>query len=77
MSAKHTPGPYEEAAHLLGWKYEPGMGGWINTLNPDHRRGSNWSDLYVARDAEDACFQDGIETEDEARSAIAKAKGAA
>jgi hypothetical protein len=55
--------PYRMAAELLGWKWSAAHGGMISE---SHRNGPEWSDYSVAMDAEDACFQDGIENEAEA-----------
>ncbi len=56
---------WKAAAEKLGWEYSPAYGGYIHPnyhpLGPSDQFASYPSDM----DAEDACFIDGIETEDE------------
>lgn len=59
--------PYTKAAELLGWKWSNAHGGFISE---GHRNGSEWKDYFVADDAEDACFHDGIENEAQAAALI-------
>lgn len=54
---------YSKAATILGWKKSEAHGGLISE---NHRNGSEWKDYFVATDAEDACFQDGIENDEQA-----------
>ena len=62
---------WAEAAELLGWEYSPAYAGWVH---PNHiRPGSSRSDCdgYPSDvSAEEACFQDGIETLDQAVALI-------
>jgi hypothetical protein len=61
--------PYQKAAELLGWKWSHAHGGLINE---GHRNGPDWSVYFVATDAQDACFQDGIENDAEAAAYVAR-----
>ncbi|NTF18109.1 hypothetical protein G6L37_06800 [Agrobacterium rubi] len=58
---------YVKAAAILGWKWSDAHGGLISE---SHRNGPEWKDYFVALDAEDACFQDGIENDAEAADLV-------
>jgi hypothetical protein len=58
---------YQKAAGLLGWKWSDAHGGLISE---SHRKGPDWADYFVAEDAEDACFQDGIENDAQAAAYV-------
>jgi hypothetical protein len=60
---------YQKASELLGWKWSDAHGGLISE---GHRKGPEWSDYFVAEDAEDACFQDGIENDAEASAYVSE-----
>lgn len=59
--------PYQKAAELLGWRRSDAHGGMISE---SHRKAPDWSDYFIAMDAEDACFQDGIENDAEAAAYV-------
>ncbi len=85
MSTKeqaHTEGPFsseaEELAHKLGWRWSSAHDGYISE---GHRNRPNatwpgWDSYEVAVDAEEALFWEGIETEEDMRAALAKAREA-
>lgn len=58
---------YDKAAEALGWRMSQAHGGLINE---GHRRGPEWKDYFVAHDAEDACFQDGVENDAQAAALL-------
>jgi hypothetical protein len=60
---------YRKASEILGWRWSAAHGGYISE---SHRSGPEWQDYFVAQDTEDACFQDGIETFEQARDLVAK-----
>lgn len=57
-------------AQKFGWEWSPAHDGYINERHSRHMGRSGWDGYYVAPDAEDACFQDGIETLDQALAAL-------
>lgn len=69
--AAHTPELWEVAACAMGWRYADAYGGWIADHYFDPETGQHPSELT----AEDACFVDGIETEDDARAILSKLEG--
>lgn len=58
---------YAKAAAILGWRQSHAHGGLISE---SHRSGPEWKDYLVAVDAEDACFQDGIENDAQAAALV-------
>jgi hypothetical protein len=60
---------FRQAADALGWRWSHAHGGYISE---GHRNGSEWSDYFVAMDTRDACFQDGVETFEQAQAAITR-----
>lgn len=52
---------FKAAAQQLGWSFSPAHDGYISER---HKAcpGIGWSKYYIAFDAENACYQDGVET---------------
>lgn len=60
-------------AAQLGWKWSHALGGYINEGHrgrPGPSNGLGWDSYEVADTAQDACFQSGVETLDEALSKL-------
>lgn len=61
-----------QVATKLGWRWSAAHDGFISE---NHREGPDWADYAVKVSAEDACFADGIETLEDARSLPTKEEG--
>lgn len=57
---------YERAAAVMGWKWSAAHDGYISESHKGRNGAPLWSDYHVAPDAEQACFLDGIESQEQA-----------